>query len=176
MSNEITMIGTTGATYYVVVRTGTTAWDGDSFETETSSRDSFDLPLAETPTNSGRFVATFPSTIVAGEYSITIYRQLGSSPAISDLPVGHEDTYWDTSNLSKVVTTDTASREASKANVSLLATAAALATAKGVIDTIQAKTTNLPASPAATGDIPSATIAASKTILDKLDSTIEEDT
>lgn len=49
------------------------------------------------------------------------------------------------------VTTDAASREASKADVSGLATAAALATVGGSVEAVQAKTDNLPASPAAVG-------------------------
>jgi hypothetical protein len=52
------------------------------------------------------------------------------------------------------VVTDSASRTASKADVSALATAANLSVVDTVVDAIKLKTDNLPASPAATGDIP----------------------
>ena len=100
IDDDLWMCGTIGETYYVVIRDGTDAWDGDSFEDEVAgSRTDFDQTMTETPANSGRFLLTWPAAIDDGTYSVGLYRQIGAAAANTDTCVAGQVVYWDGTGL-----------------------------------------------------------------------------
>lgn len=89
----------TGATLYAIVRDTTgQVWDtvGGSFGAyATGSIGNYDIAFSEQGTASQFYTATFPASISAGRYYVTVFEQAGGSPAEADTLVGHDRIDWD---------------------------------------------------------------------------------
>ena len=101
MANEISWRDTaTGDTLYATVRNAANQyWDvgAGAFETLVpASWDDYDIVMTETPAGGYTYVATFPAGITtAGFYYVTIYKQAGGSPALTDDVLASGTTNWD---------------------------------------------------------------------------------
>ena len=96
MAGEIVFPGgITGLTLYAHVRTyAATIWNGSSFESYNASNwANYDVSLAEQGA-SQVYVGTFPGSISAGGYHVTIHRQAGGSVAETDLVIGSGGLEW----------------------------------------------------------------------------------
>jgi len=92
----------TGAIEYCVVEEYMlgTYWNGISLEIYNISHwVNYALGLTENPPGGYEYKATFPNTLAVGYYLVSIYRQLGISPLITDTLLGRIPVYWDGSNL-----------------------------------------------------------------------------
>jgi len=67
--------------------------------TDGAGVDDYDIPLTEAG-GGGKYTATFPSALPAGNYSINIYK--GSSKDGNDEPVAGCDVYWNGTTLHKI--------------------------------------------------------------------------
>lgn len=102
----------TGSTVYFLVRSRSStiyssSGPGGLGTYATLVYTTYAVAATEQGTASGYYVATFPSVLAAGVYSIVAKRQAGGSPAESDLTIGSGDFQWDGSNtlpLSDLVT------------------------------------------------------------------------
>lgn len=102
MAGEIQFSGPrTGATCHVLIRNNVgQIWNGSSFETyATANYATYVVTATEQGTASNFFIATFPSGISAGIYSVTAKQQLGGSPAETDSTVATGDIHWGGSAL-----------------------------------------------------------------------------
>jgi hypothetical protein len=99
MDANLETAGSIGATYYVVLRTGSTAWNptAQAWQSEAGgTRNDFDVAMTETPASSGRFLVAFPSEIEEGDYSVTLYRQVGVAPVAANDEAGNSiRVHWD---------------------------------------------------------------------------------
>ena len=96
MAGEIVFpAGITGLTLYAHVRTyAATIWNGSSFESYTSGNWA-DYDVAMTEQGSSQvYVGTFPGSISAGIYQVTVHRQAGGSVAETDLVIGSGGVEW----------------------------------------------------------------------------------
>lgn len=87
MANEIYLYDPTSSeTLYATVQNSTAQmWNGSAWETlVVANWTTYDIAMTETPASSYNYVATFPTAIASGYYTIAIYRQAGASPAITD--------------------------------------------------------------------------------------------
>tara|TARA_R100000808_G_scaffold7070_1_gene20777 strand:- start:2596 stop:3258 length:663 start_codon:yes stop_codon:yes gene_type:complete len=87
--------GVTGQTLYGVVRSfANTVWNGSSFESYASGNwGNYDIALTEQGSSSV-YVGTFPGSISAGSYHVTVYRQAGGSVAETDPVIGSGGLEW----------------------------------------------------------------------------------
>lgn len=110
MSAEIRALTSSGLTVYAQVLNGSgQVWNGTTFETYTAGNwGDYDIALTEQG-SSGRYIGNFPSGITtAGDYEFYAYRQLGASPAQSDVAVGVGKVEWSGSAVvASVDATDT---------------------------------------------------------------------
>ena len=98
MSGELLAARPTGLTLYAVVFDGSgRAWNTatSAFESiDTANWTDYDIPLAEQG-GSGVYVGDFPAGVAAGTYRVVAYRQLGGSPASTDVPELAGTVSWD---------------------------------------------------------------------------------
>lgn len=96
MANEIQLANNAGITVYALVRNQTgQVWNGLSFVNYvTANLGTYAIPLTEQGTASGYYVGDFPP-VLADLYSIVAFRQLGGSPAETDLLIATGTFYWD---------------------------------------------------------------------------------
>jgi len=87
--------GITGLTLYGVVRSyANTVWNGSSFESYASGNwADYDISLSEQGSSSV-YVGTFPGSVSAGTYHVTIHRQAGGSVAETDPVIGSGGIEW----------------------------------------------------------------------------------
>lgn len=99
MAGIIPCISQSGNTIYAFVWDSAGAvWNGSSFETYNALNWlTYALSLTES-TSSGYYKASFPSAISSGKYTISIYQQLGGSPAAGDPAIGAANYEWDGTN------------------------------------------------------------------------------
>lgn len=86
MSNEINHKYTfTGATlYFVVENSAGLIWNGTTFVSlAVADWANYDIAMTETPASGYRYLGSMPS-VAAGKYTISVFRRLGSTPAIND--------------------------------------------------------------------------------------------
>lgn len=99
MASEISVEYLSGYTlYFVVENAAAQRWYTVTpfFETHDAAHwTDYDIALSE-QTSSGTYIGSFPSGITtAGRYRVTVYQQLGGSPAIGDLKIGSSTIDWD---------------------------------------------------------------------------------
>lgn len=88
-----------GDTLYFQVWSGTSVWNGSAFEVYSDLNWlTYDLPLGQRGTSSV-YAGTFPGAITTGTYNITIHKQVGGSPAVTDLAAGAGNVDWDGSGF-----------------------------------------------------------------------------
>lgn len=176
MSKEITGTYTPGTTtLYAVLKLAGQAYNGSSFENMlTANWATYVLGLTESD-STGHYYLDMPAGLSAGIYEFVLYNS-GGSAAPTNVRFGSGVIYWD--GTQDVGAQLLYSRLGAPAGVSMSADIAsikadtgttipaALTIIAGYIDTevaaIKAKTDNLPASPAAVGDIPTAAQIADK--------------
>jgi hypothetical protein len=136
-------LGETGLQLYAILSDSQgRPWNGvtSAFEAHDDSHwADYAVAAAELGT-SGQYSAAMPSAIPAGGYGWTMFGQQGGAPALSDssFPVGAGSIEWDGSAEAPLI--------------SRLSAASYVPANNAGITAIQAKTINLPANPAATGD------------------------
>jgi len=121
MANEIQMPYTAaGQTLYAVIRdVNAQTWDNTAGAWEaydTASLGDYDIPMSQQGTASRYYVATFPVTIAAGRYYVTMFLQVGGSPAEGDKLLGHDRIDW---NGSAIIGLYTAGGGSSGGNVNV---------------------------------------------------------
>lgn len=96
MAGELQASYRTGRTCYFLIRSRTgTIWNGTTFETyATANYATYDLAATEQGTASSFFVATFPTAISAGVYSVVLKDQSGGTPAETDVTVATGEVHW----------------------------------------------------------------------------------
>jgi len=67
--------------------------------------DDYDVPMAETPAGSYRYLAAMPA-VDPGDYIVRAYRRAGANPAITDLLVGQGVVHWDGSAVMQLGNVD----------------------------------------------------------------------
>jgi len=104
MSAAITHHDSTGLIMYAVLEDmNGRLFNGTGFETVSASRwNNYDIALSDTE-NMGIYQADMPNSasgVTRDIYSVVVYKQLGASPAISDIPVGSIPAFgWDGSDV-----------------------------------------------------------------------------
>jgi hypothetical protein len=97
--NEIQFIGPQSLTTYFTVRNLIDQiWNTHTLAFETPvniNQHYYAVSLVEQGVGTGYYTGNFPSTIpVANTYNITIFQQLGGSPAVSDTSIGAGPYFW----------------------------------------------------------------------------------
>lgn len=88
----------TGWTVYAVLTRNSDGyvWNGSTWVTfAVANLSTYAVSMSESPASSGRYACTFPSGADAGNYSWTVSKRVGGSPATSDPMVGGGESYWD---------------------------------------------------------------------------------
>jgi hypothetical protein len=95
-SSTLSTTGTIGGSFFIVITSGTNAWNPTTGQFETQSdgvMDDFDIAMTETVVGvTGKFKVAFPATITSGTYEIDLYEGTASSYT----PSGTDEYYWDT--------------------------------------------------------------------------------
>lgn len=86
-----------GNTIYTQIRNETNAiWNGTAYVSYVLANwGTYAVSTPDTPTGAGFYVAQFPTSSAAGNYSWIQYLQAGGSPAASDVAIGSGGDYWD---------------------------------------------------------------------------------
>lgn len=85
----------------------------------TANYGDYDIAATEQGTASAYYTGTFPSTIVAGVYSITAHAQVGGSPAETDPVVAAGDYQWNGSSTAPLSDTATSGQVGQLAPIKL---------------------------------------------------------
>lgn len=85
MANEILLAYETGLTpYFTVMNAAGQRWNGSAFENYNAANwGDYDVALTEQGAT-GDYLGTFPASIPAGVYRLTLYAQAGGSPGVDD--------------------------------------------------------------------------------------------
>lgn len=106
MAGEIQLSYKHSANVYVLIRTKTgTIWNvsNSAFEVyATSSYSSYVISAVEQGTASSYYLATFPSAIVAGIYSVIAKERIGVSESETDPTIATGDLQWNGSGISQL--------------------------------------------------------------------------
>ena len=101
----------TGATIYMIVEKvsdntvrDVVAHDWDTYAVADLINGDYSVTVDETPDDSYRYLATFP-TVAAGDYLVKFYRRAGGAPAVADLLVGSGTVHWSGTAISPVLNT-----------------------------------------------------------------------
>lgn len=97
MASEVQASGPgSGRTLYFVVRNSVgQIWNGTAFAAfATANWSTYTTAMTEQGTASNYYTGTFPSTIAAGIYSVTVKQQLGGTAAETDTTVAVGDINW----------------------------------------------------------------------------------
>lgn len=90
--------------YFIIRNISGQVYNGSTFESFTSGNYStYDIPMTEQG-STGFYSGTFPGTISAGYYYITIHNQSGGSPADGDEVIGQSEIYWTGTEVSSILT------------------------------------------------------------------------
>jgi len=165
-TNEATEIATASGIYYLDLTSTEMNADGVTIIVKTSTTGAKTTPIMLYPQETGDIVAT-----VEGDFTSTMKTSLGTAVAASAVASVTGNVGGSVASVASGGITAasfaadaiTAAKLAADVTTELqsgLATAASLSTAQTAITAIKAKTDNLPASPAATGDIISAAVIA----------------
>ncbi len=79
---------------------------------------SYAIPLPETATGSGQYAASESTSIPSGSYPVTIYKQVGGSPANTDIAIAGGELQW--TGSAKVGPLDTYNQAVSNFNTLLV--------------------------------------------------------
>lgn len=106
MANEVAATGTSGKTFYFLVRNNVgQVWNtvAAAFQTyATATYANYTVSMTEQGTASGYYAGSFPSAITAGAYSVVVKQQAGGSPAEGDLTVGAGTFDWNGTAVSQL--------------------------------------------------------------------------
>lgn len=147
MAGLITVGGQKGLTTYAFVRDSTGAiWNGSSFVSYNAANWATYVVSMTEQTSSGFYTGTFPASISAGRYYITVHAQIGGSPAAGDEVIGQGSINWDGSSVFDEVTF-TSSQNAqilTQVNNALNTAISASPTADSIFERIKAIDDKLP--------------------------------